>query len=141
MYFDDTDFKALTLPQIRECWAQAWGMRPHRHIGRKMMERSLMYKTREQNGHGLTPDQKHRLNKLISTYKRNPDCFDQGHASLKPGMRLIRNWKGKAHVVTVTARGFIYQDKDYSSLSNIASKISGSRWNGWVFFRLKENRK
>ncbi len=135
MHFDN-----LSLSQLREQWAEVWGIKPHRRIGRKMMERSLVYKMREQEGFSLTPDQKQRLNKLITAYKRNPNYFDQGHAALKPGIRLIRNWQGKAHAVTVTAKGFTYETREYSSLSKIASEITGSRWNGWVFFGLKNKK-
>ena len=130
----------LSLKELRALWAKVWRMEPHRRIGRKMMERSLAYKMREQEGYGLTSDQKQRLNKLITAYKRNPNYFDQGHAALKPGMRLIRNWQGKAHAVTVPANGFTYEAREYSSLSTIASEITGSRWNGWVFFGLKNKK-
>ena len=128
----------LSLEELRAQWAVAWNMEPHARIGRSMLERSLAYKLREQSGGGLRPDQKERLNKLIKAYKRNPDCFDQGHAALKPGMKLIRNWQGKAHTVTVTAKGFEYKETEYSSLSTIANEITGSRWNGWLFFGLKK---
>lgn len=124
---------------LRAEWAKAWGIEPHRWIGRNMLERSLAFKKREQAGHGLSPEQKQRLNKLVTSYKRNPNYFDQGHAALKPGMKLIRNWQGKPHSVTVTTNGFMYQDKEYSSLSTIASEITGSRWNGWVFFGVKKS--
>lgn len=132
--------KKPTLTELREQWAKVWSMKPHRRIGRKMMERSLAYKMREQDGYGLAPEQKQRLDKLINAYKRNPNYFDQGHIALKPGMRLIRNWQGKAHAVTVTANGFTYQARDYSSLSTIANEITGSRWNGWLFFGLKNKK-
>ncbi len=140
MHFNDINFQTLTFLEIRSLWEKEWGMKAHARIGRKMMERSLFYKLREKSGYGLNPDQKKRLNKLITTYKRNPNYFDQGHIALKPGMRFIRNWKGKPHTVTITAHGFSYQNKEYSSLSTIASEITGSRWNGWLFFGLKNKK-
>lgn len=133
-------FEKLSLIELRNQWAAAWGIDPHRRIGRRMMERSLACKMREQEGRGLTPEQKQRLDKLITAYKRNPNYFDQGHTALKPGMQLIRTWRGKAHTVTVTSKGFTYKDKEYSSLSTIANEITGSRWNGWVFFGLKNKK-
>lgn len=137
MDLKEADFQSLSLPELRKRWAQTWGVAPHNRIGRKMLERSLVFKIQEQSGHGLTPGQQKRLDKLITSYKRNPNCFDQGHASLKPGMRLVRKWQNKTHTVTVTTVGFEYQGRDYSSLSTIASEITGSRWNGWLFFGLK----
>lgn len=132
--------KIISLSELREQWKEVWGIEPHRRIGRKMMERSLAYKVREKEGCGLTPEQRKRLDKLITAYKRNPSYFDQGHSTLKPGMKLVRPWRGKLHTVTVTQAGFYYQDQEYSSLSKVASEITGSRWNGWLFFGLK-NRK
>ena len=137
MLSKETDFKNTSLPELRILWENSWKIKPHRHIGRKMLIRSLVYKLCEQNGEGLAPDQKYRLNKLVRAYKRNQYYFEQGHATLKPGMKLIRNWQGKIHSVTVTTKGFIYNNNEYSSLSAIASIITGSRWNGWVFFGIK----
>ena len=57
------------------------------------------------------------------------------------GTRLIREWQGVEHVVTVTADGFEWQGRPYKSLSAIARAITGTRWNGWVFFGLKSRRR
>ena len=63
-------------------------------------------------------------------------------ADLKPivGTRLIREWQGVEHLVTVTSDGFDWQGRPYKSLSAIARAITGTRWNGWVFFGLKNHR-
>lgn len=122
------------LSDLRMQWQQVWGIKPHNRIGRKMLERSLHFKLNEKK---LSPDTQKRLNKLIQNYKRNPQYFEQGHMLLKPGMKILRDWKGKTYVVTVTSNGFRYNGKDYSSLSKIATEITGSKWNGWVFFDLK----
>lgn len=54
------------------------------------------------------------------------------------GTRLIRNWKGKEHEVTVREDGhFEYQGESYKSLSAIARKITGTQWNGKLFFGVK----
>ena len=45
-----------------------------------------------------------------------------------------------AAVVTVAADGFEWQGRPYKSLSAIARAITGTRWNGWVFFGLKNHR-
>ncbi len=56
------------------------------------------------------------------------------------GTRLIREWQGVEHCVTVLHDGFEYQGRPYRSLSAIARAITGTRWNGWVFFGLKSMR-
>ena len=55
MHFDD-----LLLAELRNRWEKVWGVKPHRSIGRKMMTRSLIYKMREQEGFGLSPDHQKR---------------------------------------------------------------------------------
>lgn len=53
-----------------------------------------------------------------------------------PGTLLTRTWKGRAILVEVLARGFRYENRQYSSLSAIAVAITGTRWNGLAFFGL-----
>ena len=52
------------------------------------------------------------------------------------GTKLIREYNGQEHHVTVLAKGFEYQGTIYKSLSGIAFKITGTRWNGNAFFGL-----
>jgi hypothetical protein len=52
------------------------------------------------------------------------------------GTRLLREYQGVEHVVTVLADGFEYEGRPYRSLSAIARVITGTRWNGWTFFGL-----
>jgi Protein of unknown function (DUF2924) len=56
--------------------------------------------------------------------------------SLKPGARLVREWDGRTHTVTVTEDGFEYAGKNYPSLTKIAQKITGAHWSGPRFFGL-----
>ena len=51
-----------------------------------------------------------------------------------PGALLTRKWKGRTIVVEVLAKGFRYENRSYSSLSAIATAITGTRWNGLAFF-------
>jgi hypothetical protein len=54
----------------------------------------------------------------------------------RPGARLVREWNGVAHVVDVTAHGFVWQGRSWKSLSAIAIAITGARWSGPRFFGL-----
>ena len=56
------------------------------------------------------------------------------------GTRLIREWQGVEHCVTVRHEDFEYQGRPYKSLSAIARQITGTHWNGLVFFGLKNTR-
>jgi hypothetical protein len=59
--------------------------------------------------------------------------------SLKPGMRLEREWKGIKHTVEVVDGGFRWDGQIYASLSKAARAITGVKWNGPRFFGLREN--
>jgi Protein of unknown function (DUF2924) len=53
-----------------------------------------------------------------------------------PGAVLTRKWKGRPILVEVLVKGFRYENRQYSSLSAIATAITGTRWNGLAFFGL-----
>ena len=57
-------------------------------------------------------------------------------ARLKPGARLVREWRGQSHTVIVLEDGFEWQGKRWRSLSAIAREITGAHWSGPRFFGL-----
>ncbi len=57
-----------------------------------------------------------------------------------PGTRLIREWQGQTHEVTVMESGYSYQGQHYRSLSSVAGDITGSHWSGPRFFRMVKGR-
>ncbi len=61
-------------------------------------------------------------------------------AGLAPGTVLRRDWRGRIAVVTVLPDGFDYQGGIYRSLSAVAKAITGTKWNGHVFFGLKQRK-
>ena len=88
---------------------------------------------------GLKPETRARLEAL-------GEQLDGGNVVLRriradnrplPGTRLVREYEGAQHVVTVRADDFEFEGRPYQSLSSIARHITGTRWNGWVFFGLK----
>jgi hypothetical protein len=133
----DNSIAHLPLSELRQKWAEYWGRAPHARIGRQMLKKSLEFKMREVRREGLSAEQQKRLDQLVAAYKRNPKFFDEGLSEIKPGVRLVKNYNGAHHSVLVRADGFEYRDKNYGSLSEIAFVITGTRWNGWVFFGLK----
>ena len=56
------------------------------------------------------------------------------------GTRLIREWQGVEHTATVLDDGFEYQGRRYKSLSAVARAITGTRWNGPLFWGLRNHR-
>jgi hypothetical protein len=54
--------------------------------------------------------------------------------SLRPGTRLVREWRGNTYHVEISESGYIYLGKAYRSLSAIARVITGTAWSGLAFF-------
>jgi hypothetical protein len=52
------------------------------------------------------------------------------------GTILQRSYQGKTIIVTVLEQGFSYNGQTYGSLSAIAHQVTGTRWNGFLFFAL-----
>jgi Protein of unknown function (DUF2924) len=53
---------------------------------------------------------------------------------IAPGTRFIREWQNQVHLVNVEAKGYEYRGVRYRSLSEIARRITGTRWSGPLFF-------
>ena len=60
-------------------------------------------------------------------------------AQLKPGTRLMREWRGRSYEVLVLDDGFSWHGRRYRSLSAIARQITGTAWSGPLFFGLRAN--
>ena len=54
-----------------------------------------------------------------------------------PGAILTRQYRGRLIQVTVLPKGFDYEGQVYRSLSAVAQVVTGSHWNGHLFFGLK----
>ncbi len=72
----------------------------------------------------------------------SPPAASSAHDRLPgPGTLLTRTYRGKRVSVTVLSQGFDYNGQVYRSLSAVAKVITGSHWNGHLFFGLKKNSK
>jgi hypothetical protein len=99
---------------------------------------TIAYRLQEQAFGGLSPDTKQKLRQFARAFKRSPNHQLTPNLDLKPGTLLEREWGGVRHRVRVLDDGFEYSDERFASLSEIARKITGSRWSGPLFFGLKK---
>lgn len=134
--------KAATIGELKKQWRDLFGSEPP-PFNRRYLESRLTYRVQELAYGGLKPDTVKRLEDLGEQLDGGNIGLRSVRADLKPiaGTRLIREWQGVEHTVTVTLNGFEWQGRPYQSLSAIARAITGSRWNGWVFFGLKHKRR
>ena len=76
------------------------------------------------------------LESLVRQVQRNGAIKPRAGAGLKAGTRLVREWRGTTHQVLLHDGGYIYNDQHYRSLSEIARRITETRWSGPRFFGL-----
>jgi hypothetical protein len=109
---------------------------------RRFLESRLAYRIQEIAYGGLKKETVERLRVLAKQYDGESGCRSKIRPDRLPiaGTRLIREWQGTQHCVTVRVDDFEYQGRPYKSLSAIARAITKVRWNGWVFFGLKNRR-
>jgi hypothetical protein len=105
-----------------------------------MMIPILAYQIQENAYGGLKPSTRKRLQKLAEGLDRSPNAELKSGPQIKPGTKLIRQWRGRRHEVLASDEGFDYDGRRYRSLSEIAREITGTRWSGPSFFGLKQAR-
>ena len=133
--------KTATTPELKAQWRELFDSEPP-PFNRRYLESRLAYRIQELAYGGLKPETIRRLERLGEELDGGDRKKSRIRADTMPiaGTRLIREWQGVEYVVTVAADGFEWQGRPYKSLSAIARAITGTRWNGWTFFGLRNHR-
>ena len=133
--------KTASTADLKTQWRDLFATEPP-PFNRRYLESRLAYRIQELAYGGLKPETTRRLEELGEQLDGGDRTKSRIRADLKPiaGTRLIREYQGTEQVVTVLQDGFEWQGRPYQSLSAIARAITGTRWNGWVFFGLKNHR-
>lgn len=128
--------------ELKAQWRELFDSEPP-PFNRQYLVSRLSYRIQELAYGGLKPETVKRLERLGEELDGGDRVKRRVRADALPitGTRLIREWQGVEHLVTVTADGFEWQGRPYKSLSAIARAITGTRWNGWVFFGFKSRRR
>ena len=134
--------KTTPTPQLKEQWRQLFEGEPPA-FNRRYLESRLAYRIQELAYGGLKPETVRRLEKLGEELDGGRVDVRKRPANDRPisGTRLIRDYQGVEHCVTVRDNDFEYQGRPYKSLSAIARAITGTQWNGLTFFGLKSGRR
>jgi len=128
--------RGLPIVELRALWRAKFKSAPPAAFGPDLLRRSIAYKIQEDAYGGLDRATARVLNQLIAQYAKAPGKIVLPRL-IKPGAILVREWKGISHRVTVAEVGFVYQDRPYETLSEIARLITGTRWNEPRFFGLR----
>ena len=134
--------KSMSVNELKTEW-QALFDAPAPNNSRTFLESRLAYRIQELT-YGGPDKQTRRLLDLLAdevegTLTRKAQIADPRNPVV--GTKLIREWDGIAHTVTVLKEGFEWGGQRYKSLSAVARAITGTRWNGYRFFGLRERKR
>lgn len=129
----------LPIGALRDRFSGLYGSEAPAGLGKDLMIRAVAHRTQERAEGGVNASVQRRLNKLVRAYAETGQVRIDDEPAIKPGTRLIRDFQGQTHQVTVTGDGLVYRDQVYRSLSRIAREITGTRWSGPKFFGLKSS--
>ena len=130
----------LSHAELKALWKEYFGVEPPAYR-RGFLIRGLAHRLQELTYGGLKPAYQARLDAMIEgTEKSNGRSGRRPRqdVNLLEGTKLIREWKGVAHEVTVIDGGYEHQGKRYRSLSAVARAITGTQWSGPLFFGLRK---
>ena len=134
------ELQTATSANLKERWRALYRSEPPRRISRDLLIRALAYRIQEKALGGLKPSTCRLLTKVAADASARRPIQVTPEPSLKPGTVLLREWHGTLHQVIVRENGIVFDGKQYKSLSQVAYRITGTKWSGPLFFGLKANR-
>ena len=131
----------MSIAELKSQWTELIGSDPPRHAKRSFLTQTIAWELQAKTFGKLKPGI-HR--QLLQAGRCGGDerlvVSEPVSPTLRPGVKLIRVWKGVTHHVLVTEDGFLWQDRSWRSLSVIAREIAVTPWSGPVFFSLKKSK-
>jgi len=134
--------KGMSVRELKAEWEKLFGTDAPNN-SRSFLEQRLAYRIQELTWGGPSKPVTRLLDALADEVEgkkvRKSVISDPRNPVI--GTRLVREWNGAEQVITVLKDGFDWQGRRYKSLSAIARDITGTRWNGYRFFGLRDIRR
>ncbi len=128
--------QSMSIDELKVRWGELYDEAPP-DMGQKFLRKRLAYRIQEIYYGGLTKTDTDRIDKINKAIERE-EINSKKCKRVLPGTRFIREWNGNEYEAIAREDGFEYKGQVYSSLSAIAREITGTRWNGLIFFGLKK---
>ena len=123
--------------QLRERWALV-NSAPAPAVPAALLRRLLAQRLQEKR-HGALPLLVARELERVASASWTVAEPVRRQVALTPGTRLIREWNGRTFAVEVSENGFLWDDRTWHSLSEIARQVTGAHWSGPRFFGLRRH--
>jgi hypothetical protein len=127
----------LDLVALKQRWQVLYRTKAPAHIGRALLLYAVAYRLQERALGGLRSSTRRLLERAAEDHVDRRSPTEEAAARVTPGTVLIREWHGVSHRVTVLRDGVLLRGARYRSLSEVARKITGTRWSGPRFFGLR----
>ena len=129
----------LDLDALRTRWRNLFGRKAPENLPKALLAKVIAYRRQAEVLGDLEPRILQMLrriqNEISGSAEKPPSPITR--PTLPSGTMLLREWNGQMHRVTVMQDGFAWNGIVYPSLSRIAREITGTNWNGFIFFGLK----
>lgn len=133
------ELPGMSPAQLRAKWRDCW-RKPAPDIGPDLLRRGIAWKL-QSRVHGDVPSHvKRALQRAAECLRRGEGLVSSSRTSLKPGTRLVRQWQGRVYQVLVRDDGYEYDARHFTSLTHVATAITGTHRSGPSFFGLKKRR-
>ena len=134
--------KAMSVRNLKAEWEKLFGSAAPNN-SRTFLEMRIAYRIQELTYGGPDRETRRMLDLLADEVegvaRRKNQIADPRNPVV--GTRLIREWDGVEQTVIVLTDGFDLQGRKFKSLSAEARAITGTRWNGYRFFGLRERKR
>jgi hypothetical protein len=131
----------MPIVDLRNRYRELFRTEPPNAFGPDLLRRSIAHRIQERAYGGLSRDHQRLLDQLVRAARAKPNGRLELPRRIKPGSELVRTWKRKTYRVVVLEKGFAWEGRTFSSLSEIATEITGTNWNGPRFFGLRHSTK
>lgn len=136
------DLKRMTVSELKSKWEALFATTAPNN-SRGYLELRIGHRIQEMTYGGPSRETRRMLDLLADETegKINRKSIIADERNPVVGTRLIREWDGIEHTVTILRDGFDWQGRKFKSLSAVARSITGVNWNGYRFFGLGEARR
>ena len=122
----------MSAAELAKVYVQLLGEKPARLASARQLRPRIAYRMQELAYGGLSPKTEQRMERILCATPGG-----DGETPLMPGVKIVKEYRGKTYEVAVRDKGYSLGGIDYRSLSAVAKAITGTNWNGRRFFDVK----
>jgi len=120
--------------ELTKLWSTFYDYEPMSYSKSYLISK-IAYRIQELAYGGLSTETRKRMEQMSTNI--NGSIVKKKYKPLI-GSKIIKEYRDKTHEIAVVEGGFAYEGEIFKSLSAVAQYITGTKWNGLVFFGIKE---